>query len=185
MIARGGGGVDCGVEPGDEPMSDTIYVNSEPMNLRQLARIEPASIRTLDASGCTGLTVLPDLPACRYLNADGCTKLAALPALPACLYLDASGCTGLTVLPDLPACETLYAGGCTGLAVIDAGQDSREYHFHGVPLRIGWRICAGCRIKTVAEARAHWGPGGPSDRPDCLALVEKIAAEIERRENAR
>ena len=126
-------------------MRTTIYVNAKPVDLRQLARIEPTSIR--------------------YLNADGCT--------------------GLTVLPALPACETLYAGGCTGLAVIDAGQDSREYHFHGVPLRIGWRICAGCRIKTVAEARAHWGPGGPSDRSDCRALVEKIAAEIERRENAR
>jgi len=40
-----------------------------------------------------------------------------------------------------------------------------------VPLRIR----AGCRDFTVAEARAHWGPGGASDRPDCLALVEKLA----------
>ena len=69
--------------------------------------------------------------------------------------------------------------------LIAGGVDSRGYSFNGHFENGEWRVHAGCRNLTIPEARAHWGPDGPSDRPDCLALVEKIAAEIERRENAR
>lgn len=114
-------------------MSNEIYVNDHPVELCELARIDPEKIRILWASDCTALTMLPDLPKCRAL------------------YI--SGCTGLNALPDLPACRIIDASGCTGLGVIDAGEDSRGYDFRGVPLRSGWRI-----------------------------LVEKIAAEIAKRE---
>ena len=34
------------------------------------------------------------------------------------------------------------------------------------------------------HAREHWGAGGESDRPDCLALVEKIAAKLATKEGS-
>ncbi len=89
----------------------------------------------------------------------------------------ASGCTALTELK-ADAAEYVDARGCTALTEldqIDVGKDSRDYEFTGIKLRGQWRVIAGCRNKSIPDARKHWGPGGPSDRADCLALVEKIA----------
>ena len=65
--------------------------------------------------------------------------------------------------------------------LIDGGKDSRGYYFTGMLVADEWRIHAGCRDFSLEKARRHWGARGASNRPDCLALVEKIAAEIERR----
>jgi hypothetical protein len=111
-----------------------------------------------------------------YLDAYGCTALTSIDA-PVVKTLDAHGCTALTSI-DAPVVKTLYASGCTALtggSVWYAGDDSRGYSFAGV----GKRVLAGCRNFTLPKARKHWGPGGLSDRPDCLALVEKIAAWAE------
>lgn len=92
--------------------------------------------------------------------------------------VDARGCTGLAQL-DLPAATRVYARGCTGLpGYFFAGTDSRGYEFHTIRLHNGPRVLARCRNFSLAKARKHWGRDGPSDRPDCLALVEKIAAWI-------
>ena len=58
--------------------------------------------------------------------------------------------------------------------IIPAGVDVRGYWFAAIRQGGEWRIRAGCRDFSVEEALSHWGPGGESDRPDCLALVEKI-----------
>ncbi len=71
--------------------------------------------KTVYASGCTGLTALPELPNAEYVYARGCTGLTALPELPNAEYVDARGCTGLTALPELPNAEYVDARGCTGL----------------------------------------------------------------------
>jgi hypothetical protein len=149
---------------GTDMTADRIYVYADDrrISLARLIEMDRSEVRTLYADGCTGLTALPDLPALEYLSA--------------------GGCTGLTALPDLPALRTLSAGGCTGLGFIHAGSDSRGYHFTGVKLRGSWRIFAGCRNFDFAQARAHWGAGGPSDRADCRALVEEIVAEAARRD---
>ena len=67
--------------------------------------------------------------------------------------------------------------------LIDGGKDSRGYYFTGMLVAGEWRIRAGCRDFSLEEAREHWGARSASNRPDCLALVEKIAAEITKREN--
>src|SRR5574337_788146 len=56
-----------------------------------------SSLKTLDASGCTGLQSLPDgLSSLVRLDARGCTGLQSLPdGLSSLVRLDASGCTGL------------------------------------------------------------------------------------------
>ena len=76
-------------------------------------------------------------------------------------YVDASGCTALTEPPHF-----------------EAGRDSRGYDFSAVKLHGQWRIIAGCRNFCLSDARKHWGSGGRSDRPDCAALVEKLALAI-------
>jgi hypothetical protein len=63
--------------------------------------------------------------------------------------------------------------------LIDGGADSRGYYFAGMLVNGEWRIRAGCRDFSIDQARRHWGSGGQSDRPDCLALVEKIVTAIE------
>jgi len=78
------------------------------------------------ASGCTGLTSLPDLPSAEYVYASGCTGLTSLPDLPNAKYVYARGCTGLTSLPDLPNAKTAYASGCTGLTGTLFGQPLPE-----------------------------------------------------------
>ena len=66
--------------------------------------------------------------------------------------------------------------------IISAGADSRGYWFSAVKQNGAWRIRAGCRNFSVAAALAHWGSGGQSDNPECLALVKKIVAEIDVRD---
>ena len=148
---------------------------------------------TFDARGCTGLTNL-DLPKATWVYASGCTGLTNLD-LPKATWVNASGCTGLTNL-DLPKATTVYASGCTGLTSLDltaatevdargctgltsyfeAGRDKRGYMFHGFFVFGVPRISAGCRGFTLPQALKHWGFGGASDRPDCLALVRVIEA---------
>ncbi len=65
--------------------------------------------------------------------------------------------------------------------IVSAGADSRGYWFAAVLQDGEWRFRAGCRDYDLQEAREHWGSGGPSDRPDCLALVENLVAQIEAR----
>jgi len=138
----------------------------------------PAATR-VDASGCAALTSL-DVPAATIVDASDCTALTSL-SVPAATYVYARGCTALTSL-DVPAATAVYARGCTALtsatpdAPFYAGADSRGYGFLGLTTELGRRVFAGCRNFTLAQACAHWGPEGESNRPDCLALVEKIAA---------
>jgi hypothetical protein len=88
-------------------------------------------------------------------------------------------CPGLAALPELPAATDVWVYNCASIVnFIRAGKDSRGYEFIGVKLMGQWRVIAGCRNYNMADASAHWGPGGSSDRPDCLALVEQIAAAI-------
>jgi len=56
------------------------------------------------------------------------------------------------------------------VGIIDAGQDPRGYRFVGVRHTDGWRVAAGCRWFTIAEARAHWG----IKNRDALARVSVI-----------
>ena len=97
-------------------------------------------------------------------------------------WLDLSGCKGLTALPrGLTVAGSLYLSGCTGLDRYCVGRDARDYAFYGVPMRDGAHVVAGCRNFTAAQALAHWGPGGESDRPDCLALARQAIALAEER----
>ena len=63
------------------------------------------------------------------------------------------------------------------------GDDRRGYSFWADLAR--GRVRAGCRNFTPEEALAHWGPGGPSDRPDCFALAQKAIALLERSKEER
>jgi len=55
------------------------------------------------------------------------------------------------------------------VGIIDAGQDPRGYRFVGVQHDDSWRVAAGCRWFTIAEARAHW-----ANNRDALARVSVI-----------
>jgi len=61
---------------------------------------EGLAAKTLDLSGCTGLTAIPEGLAAKTLYLSGCTGLAAIPEGLAAEYLDLRGCTGLTAIPD-------------------------------------------------------------------------------------
>ncbi len=125
---------------------------------------------------CPGLSALPDLPAATYVLVDNCPGLSALPDLPAAIDVRVYNCPGLSALPDLPAATDVRVYNCPGLsALYYAGRDSRGFKFFGIPLGTRWFVSAGCRFKSLDDAREHWGPGGRSDRADCLKLVETIA----------
>jgi len=126
-----------------------IYVDYKHVSLAAFMAMDRSKIRHVDASGCTALT---------ELKAD------------AAKYVDASGCTALTELKTRPDAKIKNE------PYIFGGIDSRGYLFEAVLVRDQWRVIAGCRNYSIADARKHWGPGGESDRPDCLAFVEKIAA---------
>ena len=69
------------------------------------------------------------------------------------------------------------ASGCTGLtSYIYGGTDIRGYCFVSLILRNERRVFAGCRNFSIRKARQHW-----ENNAECLALVEKIAAEAARR----
>ena len=169
-----------------------VWVNDKRISIAAMLAMDKMLIKTLYANGCTALTSI-DAPAAKTLFANGCTALTSIDA-PAATTLDASGCTALTSI-DALAATTLYASGCTALASIDApaatylyasgctaltsiywaGDDARGYSFLGDFRYSDHRVRAGCRNFSIAQALIHWGPGGPSDRPDCFAFVQKIA----------
>jgi len=130
---------------------------------------------------CPGLVALPELAAATHVRVGSCPGLVALPELPAATYVEVYNCPGLVALPELPAATHVWVDNCPGLMMLNAGADKRGYQFVAVRVRGAWRIIAGCRNFSIADARNHWGKGGSSDRPDCLALVERLAAEIEAR----
>jgi hypothetical protein len=144
--------------PGHNPEKTYLYVNKKRVSVAALLALDLPAATTVYAIGCTGLTALD---------------------LPAATTVYVSGCTGLTAL-DLPAATTVYVSGCTGLtAAVFAGRDSRGYDFVGLKLRGEWRVLAGCRNFSFRKARLHWARNA-----ECLALVEKIAADAERRDDA-
>ena len=145
-----------------------ILVDDKRVSLTAFMAMDKSKIKSIDARGCTALTELK-ADAADYVDARGCTALTELKA-DAADYVDASGCTALT---ELKAPKATKIERSTGY--VFAGVDSRGYLFEGVTIRGQWRVIAGCRNYSIVDARQHWGPGGPSDRPDCLALVEVIA----------
>ena len=149
-----------------------IIVDKKRISLAAFMAMDKSKVRTVDASGCTALTELK-ADAAEYVDASGCTALTELKA-DAAKTVDARGCTALTELK-APADANIDRNP----EYICAGADSRGYLFEGVTVRSQWRVIAGCQNKLIKDARKHWGPGGDSDRPDCLALVEKIAAYAE------
>ena len=128
------------------------------------------------------LTALPDLPAATDVRILNNAALTALPDLPAATVVWIESNAALTALPDLHAATDVRIENNAALTALSSGKDSRGYIFSGVRICGCWRIVAGCRNFTIPEARIHWGAGGRSDRPDCLALVERIAAAIEAKE---
>jgi hypothetical protein len=156
-----------------------ILINDKRVSVAAFQAMDKSLIEKVDASGCTALTAL-DAPKARTVYANGCTALTALDA-PKAGTVYANGCTALTAL-DAPEAGYVYASGCTALAdVFIAGVDSRGYTFFGMSQRGERRVFAGCRNFTVETALRHWGPGGESDHPDCVALVQLIIADNERR----
>jgi hypothetical protein len=51
----------------------------------------------------------------------------------------------------------IWAENNPGLTALGAGKDSRGYLFSAVKICGAWRIVAGCRNFSVADARKHWG----------------------------
>ena len=128
---------------------------------------------SLDLSGCTALTTVSGLTVGESLNLSGCTALTALPDdLHIGGSLDLSGCTALTTVSGLTVSGSLYLRGCTALRnIFRAGADARGYEFYGAQLANGWRILAGCRNFSPAEAREHWAEG-----TECRMLAERVIA---------
>lgn len=62
------------------------------------------------------------------------------------------------------------------IGYLDLGYDNRGYHFRAVLHDDGWRINAGCRWFTVAEALSHWSA---KRNLDALARVDIVRAAIE------
>jgi len=122
-----------------------------------------------------GVTVLPELPAATEVGLYNLPGVTVLPELPAATEVGLYNLPGVTVLPELPAATEV---GLYNLPGISAGKDSRGYWFVPAKIKGEWRIIAGCRNLSIDAARKHWGPGGVSDRPDCLKLVERCVAMI-------
>jgi hypothetical protein len=64
-------------------------------------------------------------------------------------------------------------GLCLAAGVIDAGFDPRGYRFIGINHDDGWRVKAGCRWFTMAEAERHWSR---KENDDALARLNVIKA---------
>lgn len=157
-----------------------IRINGRRMTVADFEAMPRESVRSIYARDCTALTEI-HAPNAWDIFASGCTALTELHT-PNAVYIDARGCTALTEI-HAPNAGVIHAQNCTSLAgLVHGGEDIRGYYFFGLPQRGKYRIFAGCRNYTPKQALAHWGPGGPSDRPDCLALVQKIIAEIKKRE---
>ncbi|MBX3511949.1 MAG: hypothetical protein KF750_00015 [Xanthobacteraceae bacterium] len=89
--------------------------------------------------------------------------------------------SALTALPDLPNATDVWVennSALTALPWLVVGEKhSRGYHFNGIKIRGEWRIIAGCRNFSVTSAKKHW-----RHNHEALSIVEKIAAEISKRE---
>ena len=150
-----------------------IYVNDRRVSLAEFKAMPADQVRTVYASGCTALTELK-ADAAKTVYASGCTALTELKA-DAAEYVDARGCTALT---ELKADAARVERSDDTFRYLAVGCDNRGFLFEGMRIRGQWRVVAGCRNFSIEDARKHWGKDGWSDRPDCLALVEKIAALI-------
>lgn len=75
--------------------------------------------------------------------------------LPAATDVRVYNCAGLTALPDLPAARIVRVDNCAGLTAVYGGEH-RGYKAYAVCIRGAWRVVAGCRNLTFAEARKHW-----------------------------
>ena len=126
-----------------------------------------------------GITHLPNMDAATEVWLDNLPDLTGLPSLNAATEVTLYNLPGLTNLPNLDAATNVYLDTLPGITVPYAGMDSRGCQFFVIRMRNEWRIIAGCRNFSFDEARKHWGPGGTSDRPDCLALVEKLIASVQ------
>jgi len=110
-------------------------------------------------------------------------KLIENPSAATDVWVD--NCAGLTQLPDLPAATDVWVDNCAGLTdYIDGGENPRGYKVFGTKIRGQWRIMAGCRNFSPEDARKHWGSGARK-HAGCLAVAEKVIAEINRREAAQ
>ena len=66
----------------------------------------------------------------------------------------------------------LYGTNLSGaIGIICLGTDRHGYRFVGVAQTYGWRVLAGCRWFTVAEAKKHW-----RTNKDALARVAILKA---------
>ena len=133
---------------------------------------------TVNFNNFPHLRKLPALPNAISVFIYNCPKLTELPELPVAKNVVILDCPGLTHLPALPSAIDVAISRCVNLAEY-AGRDSRGYGFYRAIIRGRWHIVAGCRNFDLATALNHWGTGGPSDRPDCLALVHKLIAQID------
>ena len=179
-----------------DPTKIFIYVNDKKTSLAAYLAMDPKTVKTVDAIGCTaltelradaaktvyaiGCTALTELraDAAEAVYANGCTALTELRA-DAAKTVYASGCTALTELR-ADAAKTVYASGCTALRshkIIHGGTDKRGYGFSAINLRGAWRIVAGCRNFTPEQAIAHWSSPGKS--AECLALAKELIAKID------
>ena len=125
------------------------------------------------------LTNLPNLDAATNVYLDKLPGITSLPNLDAATEVLLKNLPGITSLPYLNAATYVWLNNLPGLTSAYAGEDSRKYKFFVIRMRNEWRIIAGCRNFSFDEARKHWGPEGESDRPDCLALVEKLIASVQ------
>jgi len=162
--------------------NEYILIDGVCMTVAAFDAMPKEDIKNIVARGCASLTELY-APVAKHICAIGCVALTEI-NVPKAENICAIGCTALVKL-HAPVAKRIYATGCTALAgAIHGGEDSRGYHFFGFPQNGEYRIFAGCRNFTPEKALVHWGPGGPSDRPDCLELVQKIITEIKMKEQA-
>ncbi len=102
----------------------------------------------------------------------GCTALTTVSGLTVGGSLNLRGCTALTTVSGLTVGGWLNLSGCTALRnIFRAGADARGHEFYGAQLANGWRILAGCRNFSPAEAREHWAEG-----TECRMLAERVIA---------
>ncbi len=75
--------------------------------------------------------------------------------LPAATEVAVKNCASLTTMPDLPAATEVAVKNCASQTTVYGGEH-RGYQAYAVFIRGAWRVVAGCRNLTFAEARQHW-----------------------------
>jgi hypothetical protein len=90
-----------------------------PSSLTRLSIFNSTKLTSVSILGNTNLTYLVLPSTCKSLDISGCTGLSSLRSLPPTLTtLDISNCTALTSIPSLPALTTLRIDG-SGLTSLD------------------------------------------------------------------